>query len=436
MSALFVGGLVVFAIVVLVLSGLHVPIALLAVSFVGTWLLRGSFDVAMSFTAQAAMDSIASHEYGVVPLFVLMGMLVAEARIAHDLFAFAHRIFGRLKGSMGIATVFANALFASITGVSIASAAVFSRVSVPVMLKLGYTPQFSAGVVAGSSVLGMLIPPSVLMIVFAFLTNQSVGGLFVAGIVPGLLLALAFTIGILLLAYLRPDFVGGQNVQSAEYEETDTMVQLVWRLWPICVLMILMMGGLYTGFFTATEAGAVGAGGALVLALIRRALTPERFRSMLIETGHITVSVLFLIIAANLYSRTLSLSGVPQFIVRSISENDIGPGMFLVMYFGIIILLGCLIDSVSIMMIVVPVMYPMAVQFGFEPAWLGVTTVIAVEIGLLTPPFGVIVYVVRSSVNLAEVGLREIFIGSFPFFVIMLLVLIIIVLFPQIVFLI
>ena len=432
MSDLAVGGGIVAGLVFLVIAGLHVPTTLLLLSFVGAWILRGSADVAFSFTAQAAKDAIASHDFGVVPLFVLMGMIVSEARIGHDLFAFAHRLFRNLKGSLGVATVFANALFASITGVSIASAAVFSRVSVPIMMNYGYTASFATGVVAGSSVLGMLIPPSVLMIVYSFLTNQSVGAMFIGGVLPGLLLASVFTLGIVAMAYLTPKFIWAEKRRMDDVDEEPLWI-LALRLGPVVALVTLMLGGLYAGFFTATEAGAVGAAGALLLALPRRLLTWRSFWRMLIETGHITVSVLFLIICANLYSRTLSLSGLPQEIVSTIVSQDVGALTFVLIYVCIIFLLGCLIDSVSIMLIVVPVMLPVAMAFNLDLVWFGIVTVIAVEVGLLTPPFGIVVYVVRSSVNLPDIGVRQIFAGSAPFFVMMLIVLALVIWFPRLV---
>ena len=204
MSAIAVASLSLLAMLGLIWAGMHVAVALGLVSFVGVWLIRGDVGVAANLLAQASQDAIASHIFGVVPLFVLTGFLVARADVGKDAFEVANQLLRRLRGGLGIATVASNAVFAAITGISIASAAVFTRVAVPEMLRFGYQPRFAVGVVAGSSVLGMLIPPSLLMILYGFLANQSVGDLFTAGIVPGLVLALAYSVGIVLMATFWP----------------------------------------------------------------------------------------------------------------------------------------------------------------------------------------------------------------------------------------
>ena len=429
MTALGIGILSLALMVVLIIAGLHVAISLLLLSFVGVWLMRDSIEVALALMAQATNDSIASHEFGVVPLFVLMGLLVATADLGKDIFEVANSMLRRIRGGLGVATVMANALFAAITGISIASAAVFTKVAVPEMLRFGFTPRFATGVVAGSSVLGMLIPPSLLMILYAFLSEQSVGAMFLAGVMPGLLLAVAFSIAIVAMAWLFPGYVGGTapaNVPAMALREAAAKVA------PVILLIFVVLGGIYGGIFTATDAGAVGALGALVLALAKRRLTLAIFWKVLVETGRITVSVLFLIIAANLYSRMLTLSGLPQFIVEWMAGLGFGTAGFLVVFVAIVLFLGCIIDSASIMLIVLPLMLPVAKTLGIDLVWFGVITVVAVEIGLLTPPFGISVYVVKSTLNDARITLWDIFAGTQPFTMIMFAVLLLIIAFPGI----
>jgi tripartite ATP-independent transporter DctM subunit len=429
MTPVLTGVLSLLAMVVLIFAGLHIAVALLLLSFLGVFLIRGNVDAAMAMLAQAASDTVQSHDFGVVPLFVLMGLLVSNAQLGSDLFDVANRLCRKIAGGLGIATVFANAVFAGITGISLASAAVFTKVAVPEMLRCRYTPEFATGCVAGSSVLGMLIPPSLLMIVYAFLAERSVGEMFLAGVAPGLLLAALFSGGIYLMAKFKPGYV--QEAQVNLTLEPMNFAQATIKLAPILAMMALVIGGIYAGLFTATEAGAVGAMAALVIALARKRLDRKIFWQVLIETGRITVSVLFLIIAANLYSRMLALSGLPQSIVSWMTAAEFGLAGFLSMYLLIVIFLGCFIDSVSIMLIVLPLLLPVAKGLGIDLVWFGVITVIAVEIGLLTPPFGLSVYTVRSTLADDRISLLTIFRGSAPFVGMMLLTLLLLIAFPR-----
>ena len=415
---------------VLIYAGVHVAVVLGLLSFAGVWLIRGDVEVAANLLAQAASDAIASHIFGVVPLFVLMGFLVAVADVGKDAFEVADRLFRRLRGGLGVATVAANAVFAAITGISIASAAVFTRVAVPEMLRFGYQPRFAVGVVAGSSVLGMLIPPSLLMILYGFLSNQSVGDLFTAGIVPGLVLATAFSLGIVAMAVFSPRRVYAEHREDVAARPMGA-AEMVVKLAPSALLIALCLGGIYAGVFTATEGGAVGAAGALSIAIARRRLDWSRFRQVLIETGHVTVSVSFLIIAANIYTRMLAMSGTPQFLVESLTRAGLGVGAFMTVYVALILLLGTIIDSSSILLIVLPLMLPVAESFGLNLIWFGVVTVVAVEIGLLTPPFGLSVYVIKSTLDDPRIGLGDIFRGTAPFTAIMFVVLLLLIAFPQ-----
>ncbi len=426
MSAIEIGAWSLLAMVLLVVSGLHIAVALILLSLAGIWLIRDNFDISLSLLGQAMNDAIAGQEFGVVPLFVLMGLLVGVAGIGKDMFDVADRMLRRLCGGVGIATVFANAGFAATTGISIASAAVFARISVPEMLRFGYNPRFAVGVVAGSSVLGMLIPPSLLMILYAFLAEQSVGAMFLSGVLPGILLTLVFCGGILLIARVRPGYIGG----TARGLQDGLVRADLGRMVPIVLLVGLVLGGIYGGLFTATEAGAVGATGALLIALQRRQLDLAGFWRVLIETGHITVSVLFLIIAANLYSRMLALSGLPQAIVQAMVDAELGVAGFLAMFVVLVLVLGFIIDSASILLITVPLMLPVAQALGIDLVWLGVITIIAVEIGLLTPPFGLVAYVVKGTVDDDRITLVDVFAGAAPFALMMLLTLLVIIAFP------
>ena len=381
---------------------------------------------------RAASDAIADHLFAVVPLFVLMGQLVATADIGRDCYVATERLFRRLAGGLGVATVAANAVFAAVTGISIASAAVFTRVAVPEMLAMGYRPAFAVGVVAGSSILGMLIPPSLLMIVYAFLAEQSVRAMFLAGIVPGLLMALTFSAGILVVARFAPGLVQ-EPCEPAPIENAAEPGSTLRLLAPVLLLVFLVLGGIYGGFFTATEGGAVGATGALALALARRRLDLGRLRRVLVETGQVTASVLVLIVAASLYARMLALAGLPDLAVRWLGAAGLGPEGFLAGHLLLVLLLGTILDSTSILLVTVPLALPIAQALGFDLVWFGIVTIVAVEIGLLTPPFGLSVYVVTGTLADPRVSLWTTFAGAAPFALAMALVLGLLIVFPELV---
>ncbi|MCB1462758.1 MAG: TRAP transporter large permease [Nitratireductor sp.] len=428
MTPFDIGLVCLAAMVFLVLAGLYVPIALMLCSFAGVWAIKGSPLLAAKLLALAANDTIASYYFGVVPLFVLMGFIVSEAGIGRDAYDVANAAFSRLKGGLGVGTVGANAIFAAITGISIASAAVFTKIAVPEMIRHGYTPRFAVGVVAGSSVLGMLIPPSLLLILYGILTEQSIGDLFLAGVLPGLLLALFFGAGVVAMAVFAPGFVGRPVDTSARTSLTPS--QAAAKGLPILALIAFVLGGIYGGLFTPVEAGAVGAIGALALGLAKRTLTLRGLWSVLVETGLVTASICFLIIAAQMYSRMLAFSGVPMQFGMLVAEGHIGFWGSLLAFLGVIILMGMILDSSSIMLIFVPLMLPVFQPMHVDLVWLGIVTVIAVEIGLLTPPFGISVYVIKSTLDDKSITLGQIFTGAAPFAVMMLAVLGLVLVFP------
>jgi tripartite ATP-independent transporter DctM subunit len=360
-----------------------------------------------------------------------MGILVSVSNIGRDTFDVMQALLKHLKGGLAISTVGANAIFAAITGISIASASVFTRVAVPEMIRHGYDKRLAVGVVAGSSVLGMLIPPSLLFIVFGVIAQESVGRVFIAGIGPGLLLTAVFIVTIAIIVRLKPVIQPVSNL-GVSAAPSETTYSLISKGLPIFALIFLVLGGIYGGIFTPTEAGAVGSAGALVIALVKRNLSLKQFWQVLIETGQVSVSILFLIMAASLYSRMLAFTGVPSQLGEFITGQGLGPYGFLMIYILILLLLGAIIDSVSIMLIVLPIVLPMIGIYQFDLVWFGVITVIAVEIGLLTPPFGISVFTVKASLEDKSITLGDIFKGTIPFMLGMLFVLMAVVAFPQI----
>ncbi|PID36676.1 MAG: C4-dicarboxylate ABC transporter permease [Rhodobacterales bacterium] len=423
-------GLIALALMgLLVLLGMYVPVALIACSFAGVWAIKGSPLLASKMLGLAANDAISSYFFGVVPLFVLMGFLVSESGMGRDAFDVANAMFRRIKGGLGIGTIAANTIFAAITGISIASAAVFTKIAVPELRRHGYTTRFSVGVVAGSSVLGMLIPPSLLLILYGLLTEQSIGDLFVAGIGPGLLLALLFGVGTILMARFAPKMVGENLGQSDDHL---TRAELLSKGLPITGLIAMVLGGIYAGLFTPVEAGAVGTVGALLVGFAKRTLKPGNLWRVLVETGLVTAAVCFLIIAAQMYSRMLAFSGLPGAFGEMVATAELGLYGLLLIYVLIVILFGMILDSSSIMLILVPLMLPVVVPMGVDLVWFGIVTVIAVEIGLLTPPFGLSVYVIKATLADPRIKLSDIFIGAAPFALMMLICLAAVIFIPAI----
>jgi tripartite ATP-independent transporter DctM subunit len=301
---------------------------------------------------------------------------------------------------------------------------------VPELMRLGSTPRFAVGVVAGSSVLGMLIPPSLLLILFGIIAETSIGDLFIAGILPGILLSAAFAALIYLLVRLAPHFVMQGGSLPALTDTVDPPRVLIAKAAPIIVLIVVVLGGIYGGVFTAVEAGGVGALGALILALARRSLTLRRFWNVLVETGYVTASISFLIIGAHLYANMLALSGLPDFLGTWIEQSGLGFTPLLIAYLILVLMLGTILDAASIMLIAVPLILPIVTQLDVNVIWFGIITIIAVEVGLLTPPLGIACFVVKANLEDERVTINEIFLGALPFAVVMVLVLAIVVLVP------
>jgi C4-dicarboxylate transporter, DctM subunit len=427
-----VGIAMIALVVALIVLGLPIAFALLLSGFLGVALIKHDVVIAARTLALAADGTVSDYVFATVPLFVLMGLFVNVSDVGRDAFRAAQRIFGRIYGGLGVATVAANAVFAAITGISIAAAAIFTKIAVPEMVRQGYTPKFAVGLTAGSSLLGMLIPPSLLLIIYGVLAEVSIGALFLAAVLPGILLAVAFAVAVVLMAWLWPSFVGNVRRDASAPPDDSGPIGVVAGLLPVVVLIVLVLGGIYGGVFTPTEAGAAGALGALGLALVKRRLSGPKLWTVMSETGQVSVSILFLIIAASTFSRMLTLTGLPQDMAAFLGNTGLGLTGFLAVYFVLLLLLGMLLDSTSIMLIMLPLALPVATALGANLVWFGVVTTIAIEIGLLTPPFGLSVYVIKASMNDPTMTLATIFRGAFPFVLITLAVTLLLMAFPQI----
>jgi tripartite ATP-independent transporter DctM subunit len=428
MSPVEIGALSVLAIVGLVYIGVYIPVALGLVSFVSIWLISGKSILAFNFLKIAVGDGVTEYAFATIPLFTVMGLLVSRAGLGTDIYTVLNRGFRKLTGGIGMATVGANAVFAAVTGSSIASASVFTRIAVPEMRKLNYNKRFAVGVVAGSSVLGMIIPPSAMLIIYAFVSEQSVGDMFLAGVVPGLILTAAYIAWIFISGQLRPRYIG-ENIDQTQ-DVPLTFCELCDKTLPIVSLILIVLGGIYTGWLTPVEAGATGALTALLIAVMRRKITLKGLWETAIETGHISASILFLIAMASLYSRMLGYAGLPNELDAYLQQHSFGFIEVMIIYVLLMLFLGTILDTASIILIVVPLFIILVESMGMDLVWFGIVTVIGAEIGLLTPPLGISCFVIKASLNDPEVSLKDVFFGAFPFAVIMLLVLILLIAYP------
>lgn len=431
MDPLVIGLLTFILLFALVLLGMHIAVALALMSFLGVFLTVGNLKTSMAILSNTAYHAVNDYTFAVIPLFVLMGMFTTLSGASSDIYNAFHVLLRRIRGGLGMATVGASAVFATTTGISVASASVFSKIAIDPMIRLKYDKKLALGTVAGSSVLGMLIPPSLLFIIYGMLAQESVGKLFIAGIIPGVLLAIVYCIGIFIMATINPSLVGGKdaiNVKKGfDKEDISNLVKPI----SLIVLVVVMLGGLYGGWFTPTEAGAVGAFGAFILILIKKQLTLKKLWETLIETSYSTASVLLLLIAAMMYGRMLGVAGVVAKLKIFIESLSVPFMALIIIFLLIIVLLGTILDSVSILLITMPMMLPLIADTGFDLIYFGVLVVIAAEIGLLTPPFGLVVYAMKSSLG-DKASIEEIFVGAFPFIIMMVIVIGLILIFPPI----
>ncbi|MFN3658308.1 MAG: TRAP transporter large permease [Pseudolabrys sp.] len=431
MDPYLVGIISLVLIVLLIYAGGYVAVVLSIVSFLGVWFIKSDALIAVRMMTLAVTDSIKAYDFASIPTFVMMGMIVGKAGFGADVYEVANQLFRRVRGGLGVATVAANAAFAAVTGSSIASASVFTRVAIPEMIRYDYNKRFAVGVVAGSSVLGMIIPPSVMLIIYAFVAEQSIGDLFLAGVVPGLLLSAAYIAAIYLMTVFMPGFVGkGAFVTPVTDDKLMPLGELAIKILPITILIFVVLGGIYTGFFTASEAGAAGALIAYLLSLFRGRISWQAFKDILIDTGHITANILFLIMAASMYSRMLGIAGLPSMLAAWLDHINLGFFWLMTVYVALLVFLGTIIDTASIILICVPLFLRAIEDMGLSLVWFGLVTVVGAEIGLLTPPFGLSCFVIKSALNRPDITLVDIFAGAFPFALVMLLVLILLIAFP------
>lgn len=425
--------ILVAVLLALVFSGVHIAVALGSAAMLGIYLMTDDPQVVASFVGGTAYEAIRDYVFAVIPLFMLMGEFLAKCGAAKDMFALINRLTRIVPGRLAVATVLSNAVFAFVTGVSIAAAAAFSKIAYPEMKRHGYQPRVAVGCIAGSACLGMLIPPSVLMIVWAILTELSIGDLFLAGVLPGFLLVFLFVVYLFALAILKPAAVGAaRSIASGPDAPARTEPPLGVAVLSTGLVMLLVggtLGGIWLGFFTPTEGAGVGAAAALLLA-IGKGLRAKEIREVVLSVGRTLAPLLLLLVAAQLYSRVLTMTGFTRAAQEVLLASGLGVAGILALMVLIWFVLGCLIDSISILLLTVPVFAPIAAALGIDPLAFAMIGIVAVETGLLTPPFGLLAFTVKAALPEEPISVGDIFWGAVPYWLALLAVIVCLVVFP------
>jgi C4-dicarboxylate transporter DctM subunit len=418
--------------------GVHIVIALGVTAVLGVYFAYGDFGMVQKLVGSTSYEGLRNYVFAVIPLFMLMGEFISKSGTITDVYRGIQRGLRKLPGRLALATVMGNAIFSFVTGVSIASAAAFTRIAYPEMKRHRYNNGFSLASITGSSVLGMLIPPSVLMIVWGILTERSIGQIFLAGVIPGLLLTGLFIVYILSAALIMPKLVGlnkdGTPIAGAEQiddEDLETQGSVLWSSVWLFGIIATVLGGIWVGFFSPTEGAGVGAALGLILAITKGATLKDIVETIL-SVGRTSAPILLLLLTASLYSRSLAMTGVTSTIQDLFLSTGFGYVGIVLLMMLIWFILGMIIDSISIMLLTVAIFEPIAVSLGIEPMAFAILGIIAIEAGLLTPPFGLLVYTVKASARDKDVRLGQIFYYSIPYWIIMLITVILLLLFPGI----
>lgn len=426
MSPILAGVLGSALLFILLLLGMPIAFMMMFVGFLGIWHLT-SLDAALPIVAKTLYGVAAHYPYTIIPLFILMGGFAGTAGITRELYETFDKWFRRLPGGLGVATIAACAGFAAVSGSSVAAAAAMGSVALPEMRRFGYAPRLATGVVAAGGTLSFLIPPSLGFVVYGMLTEQSIGKLLISGIFPGLILAGGYALVVVGWARLNPK-VAPASPERVTFREKVLALQGVWETF---LVFLLVMGGIYLGFINPTEAGAMGAFALLIIVVLKGRLTWRAALGALLEAARISIMVLFLVAGATVFSYFLALSTIPAAVSGWIAGLEVSRYVVLAIIALIYFFLGCFLDAVSMMVLTLPVIFPVVLALHFHPIWFGVVAVLMMEAGLITPPVGLNVYTLAGVAR--DVPMAEIFRGATPFLVAIVLTAVLLTVFPKIV---
>lgn len=425
MNPIGVGILGIILLLALLILGMPIAFVMMLVGVLGISYLT-SIPAALPVVAKTVYETVSHYPYTIIPLFVLMGGFAGIGGLTQKLFIAFDKWFRNWPGGLGIATIFSCAFFAALSGSSVAAAAAMGSIAIPEMRKFLYAPQLAVGVVAAGGTLSFLIPPSLGFVVYGVLTEQSIGKLFISGLLPGILLTLAFIIVIIILVRLNPTLAPMASKEIKWKEKISAFL----GVWETLMVFTIVIGGIYLGVINPPEAGALGATILFLIILCKRKLTWPNLSASLLEAARISVLVLFLVAGANVFSYFLALTTIPMTISNWLASLSLSRYFILTIIVLIYLLLGCFLDAISMMVLTMPVIFPVISNLGFDPLWFGVICVIMMEAGLITPPVGLNIYTIAGVVQ--DVPMPTIFKGALPFLWAMLGVIIIITIFPQI----
>ncbi len=394
-----------------ILMILRVPVgmAMGLVGVTGFGLVTG-FGPALQLIGQTSMRTVTDYTFGVIPMFLLMGAFVSNSGMSQELFRAANTFIGHLRGGLGFATIIACAAFAAISGSSVATAATFSTVAYPEMRRFHYPQSLAAGTIAAGGTLGAMFPPSTVLVVYGIITEQDIGKLFMAGIVPGLVAVAMYILTLALIGLLRPDLL-----PRGEHSGWRQRLSALKEIWAPVLLFVFVIGGLYGGLFTPTEAGGMGAGGAFIIGVARGRLPRKLILQSLLQATRTAAAVFTVLIGALLFGYFLTITGLPQNVTEFLTGLGIGRYGVLALILLMYLVLGCLMDAMAMVILTVPIVFPAITALGFDPIWFGVIIVMTVELGLIHPPVGMNVFVIKSVVG--ELRFSTIFMGVAPFIV-------------------
>jgi C4-dicarboxylate transporter, DctM subunit len=414
-----IGFLVLFALMLM-----RVPVGM-ALGLVGVsgfaYLVNG--EAALKIVGHTSMRTVTDYTFGVIPMFLLMGAFVTNSGMSRELFRAANGFLGHRRGGLGVATIAACAGFAAISGSSVATAATFSTVAYPEMRHYGYPQSFAAGVIAAGGTLGAMLPPSTVLAVYGIITEQDIGKLFIAGILPGILAASMYMMTVAVIVWARPKYLPAGP--RADWRER---VEGLRDIWATLLLFCFVIGGLYGGLFTPTEAGGMGAGGAFLIGVLRGRLSRADLRRSLLQATRTAAAVFTVLIGALLFGYFLAITQTPQKVTAFLTGLGLGRYGVLTLIMLMYLVLGCLMDALAMVILTVPIIFPVIKELGFDPIWFGVIIVMTVELGLIHPPVGMIVFVIKSVIQ--ELNFSTIFAGVLPFIVTDLVRLVILIAFP------
>lgn len=425
MDSITAGVLGTVLLVALLLMGMPIAFMMMLVGFLGIWKLS-SLGAALPVIAQTVYSVASHYPYTIIPLFIIMGSFASEAGITRELYATFDKWLRRLPGGLGVATIAACAGFAAVSGSSVAATAAMGNVALPEMRRFGYAPRLATGVVAAGGTLSFLIPPSLGFVIYGMLTEQSIGKLLISGILPGLLLSIAYSLVVIGWVKLNPTLAPSSHDRVSFKEKLSALK----GIWETALVFFIVMGGIYLGFINPTEAGAVGAFALFIIITLKGRLTWPTVSSCLLEATRITVMVLFLVAGATVFSYFLALSTIPMQVSAWIAGLEASRYVILAIIIVIYFVLGCFLDAISMMVLTLPVIFPVIVALNFHPIWFGVVAVLMMEAGLITPPVGLNVYTLAGIAK--DVPMVEIFKGTTPFLIAIIATAVILTVFPKI----